>query len=111
MNFCGCGIGNGKGTAGQQTPIIVIAVPDQPDRYRVIDGYKRIAALEQLGRDTVEVTIWPLSEAEALVLNRSLLWSERASALEQGWLLREYRVYRSNFRVDDGLSDGPAAEG
>ena len=34
-------------TAGQQTPIIVIAVPDQPDRYRVIDGYKRIAALEQ----------------------------------------------------------------
>ena len=36
-------------TSGQQTPIIVVAVSDQPDRYLVIDGYKRVAALEQLG--------------------------------------------------------------
>ena len=35
-------------SSGQQTPIIVVAVSDQPDRYLVIDGYKRIAALEQL---------------------------------------------------------------
>ena len=56
----------------QQTPIIVVAVADQPDRYLVIDGYQRIAALEQLGRDTVEAVVWPLSEAEALVLDRSL---------------------------------------
>jgi ParB family chromosome partitioning protein len=59
---------------GQQTPIIVVAVADQPDRYLVIDGYQRIAALEQLGRDTVEAVVWPLSEAEALVLDRSLRW-------------------------------------
>jgi ParB family transcriptional regulator, chromosome partitioning protein len=39
-------------TSGQQTPIIVVALSDQPDRYLVIDGYKRIAALEQLGRDS-----------------------------------------------------------
>ena len=74
---------------GQQTPIIVIAVADQPDRYVVIDGYQRIAALEQLGRDTVEAVVWPLSEAEALVLDRSLRWSKRDSALEEGWLLAE----------------------
>jgi ParB family transcriptional regulator, chromosome partitioning protein len=39
--------------SGQHTPIVVVAVPDQPDqpdRYLVIDGYKRIAALQQLGR-------------------------------------------------------------
>jgi ParB-like chromosome segregation protein Spo0J len=52
--------------SGQQTPIVVVAVADQPDRYVVIDGYQRIAALEQLGRDTVEAVVWPLSEAEAL---------------------------------------------
>src|SRR5213593_1012848 len=40
--------------SGQQTPIVVIAVAKGPDRYLVIDGYKRIVALEQLGRDTVE---------------------------------------------------------
>jgi ParB family transcriptional regulator, chromosome partitioning protein len=76
-------------TAGQQTPIIVVALSDQPDRYLVIDGYKRIAALEQLGRDTVEAVIWPLNEVRALVLDRSLHWSERESALEEGWLLAE----------------------
>ena len=38
---------------GQQTPIVVVASEGQADRYVVIDGYKRIAALEQLGRDTV----------------------------------------------------------
>jgi ParB family transcriptional regulator, chromosome partitioning protein len=76
-------------TSGQQTPIIVIAVSDQPDRYLVIDGYKRIAALEQLGRDTVEAVIWSLNEVQALVLDRALHWSERECALEEGWLLAE----------------------
>src|SRR5207248_8677035 len=41
--------------SGQQTPIVVVEAEGQADRYVVIDGYKRIAALEQLGRDTVEV--------------------------------------------------------
>ena len=76
-------------SCGQQTPIVVVPVTDQPDRYVLIDGYKRVAALEQLGRDTVEAVIWPLDEVQALVLNRSLHWSERESALEEGWLLSE----------------------
>lgn len=76
-------------SSGQQTPIIVVAVADQPDRYLVIDGYKRIAALEQLGRDTVEAVLWPLSEVQALVLVRALRWSQPDSALEEGWLLAE----------------------
>jgi ParB/RepB/Spo0J family partition protein len=71
---------------GQQTPIIVI---ENAGRYLVIDGHKRMAALEQLGRDTVEAVVWAMSEAEALVLERSLRMSEPETALEQGWLLAE----------------------
>src|ERR1039457_3172425 len=75
--------------SGQQTPIVVVAAAGQPGRYLVIDGYKRIAALQQLGRDTVEVVDWPMGEAEALLLDRSLRFSEHETALEQGWLLAE----------------------
>jgi ParB/RepB/Spo0J family partition protein len=73
---------------GQQTPIVVVADKDS-GRYIVIDGHKRVAALEQLGRDTVEATVWSLSEAEALLLHSSLRSRRAESALEQGWLLAE----------------------
>jgi ParB family chromosome partitioning protein len=76
-------------TAGQQMPIVVAAVADEPDRYLVIDGYKRVAALEQLGRDTVEAVVWPLAAAAALTLERSIQMSARLTALEEGWLLAE----------------------
>jgi ParB family chromosome partitioning protein len=75
--------------AGQQTPIVVVATTEGDGRYLVIDGHKRIAALRQLGRDTVEATVWPMSAAEALLLDRSLRFSRQESALEQGWLLAE----------------------
>jgi ParB family transcriptional regulator, chromosome partitioning protein len=71
---------------GQQTPIIVI---ETGGRYLVIDGHKRIAALQQLGRDTVEAVVWAMSEADALILERTLRRREPESALEQGWLLEE----------------------
>src|SRR5215475_2903564 len=74
---------------GQQTPIVVVPLESEPDRYVVIDGHKRIAALQQLGRDAVEAVVWPMTEAEALVLNRSAHWSQRESALEEGWLLAD----------------------
>ena len=75
--------------AGQQTPIVVVTAENQADRYVVIDGYKRIAALEQLGRDTVEAVVWPMSEAAAVLLDRSLRLAEHETALEVGWLLAE----------------------
>src|ERR1019366_9310939 len=75
--------------SGQQTPIVVVISPEQRDRYLVIDGHKRIAALQQLGRDTVEATVWAMSAAEALLLERSLRCSPQESAIEQGWLLSE----------------------
>ena len=74
--------------SGQQTPIVVVTA-GPPGRYLLIDGHKRVAALEQLGRDTVEATVWAMSEAEALLLLRSLRFGPPESALEQGWLLAE----------------------
>ena len=82
---------------GQQTPIIVI---ENTGRYLVIDGHKRIAALEQLGRDTVEAVVWAMSEAEALVLERSLRMSEPETTLEQGWLLAEMEC-RLNCSIEE----------
>jgi ParB/RepB/Spo0J family partition protein len=75
--------------SGQQTPIVVVAMESQGDRYLVIDGYQLIAALQQLGCDTVEAVVWPMNEAEALLLDCSLRSAEHQSALEQGWLLAE----------------------
>jgi ParB/RepB/Spo0J family partition protein len=75
--------------SGQQTPIVVVAAEGHVGRYVVIDGYKRISALEQLGRDTVEAVVWPMGEAAAVVLDRSLRLSEHETALEVGWLLAE----------------------
>jgi ParB family transcriptional regulator, chromosome partitioning protein len=86
--------------AGQQTPIVVVAAEDQVDRYVVIDGYKRIAALAQLGRDTVDAVVWPMSEAAAVLLDRSLRLSEHETALEVGWLLAELER-----RFDYGLDE------
>ena len=76
-------------SSGQQIPIVVVPLESQPNRYVVIDGYKRIAALQEMGRDTVEAVIWPITEAEAVVLDCSLRWSKPESALEQGWLLAD----------------------
>ena len=83
---------------GQQTPIIVIQ--QQANSYLVIDGHKRINALQTLGRDTVQAVVWDMSEADALLLARSLRMSEPDSALEQGWLLSE-REERLGYTIDD----------
>src|SRR5919108_5338706 len=67
--------------SGQQMPIVVVAAAQQKDRYLVIDGYQRIQALQQLGRDTVEAVSWPMGEAEAVMLDRTLRFSARETAL------------------------------
>jgi ParB family chromosome partitioning protein len=74
---------------GQQVPIVIIALAGEPNRFLVIDGYKRIRALQRLGQDTVRATVWDMDESEALVLDRSLRTAEAETALEQGWLLAE----------------------
>ena len=86
--------------SGQQTPIVVVATEGAAERYVVIDGYKRIAALEQLSRDSVEAVVWPMSEAAAVVLDRSLRLSEHETTLEVGWLLAELEQ-RFGYSLDE----------
>lgn len=88
-------------THGQQLPIVVVAAA-QERRFVVVDGHKRVRALKRLGQDTVQATVWAMSEAEALLLVRSMRTAESESALEQGWLLAELQ---SSFGLDqDELS-------
>lgn len=72
---------------GQQMPIVVVREPGE--RRVVIDGYKRVRALRRLALDTVRVTEWAVSEAEALIVERTMRVTRGEDALEQGWLLRE----------------------
>lgn len=70
---------------GQQTPI---AVMQDGDRFVLLDGYARVKALRQLGRDEADAVVLELPEAEALVVSHRLDNTRRRSALEEGWMLR-----------------------
>ena len=86
--------------SGQQVPIVVVPVQGQPDRYLVIDGYKHVSALRRLGRDTVRATVWQMTEADALLLDRSIRASGGETALEEGWLLAELEE-RFGYSLDE----------
>lgn len=72
---------------GQQSPVLVISAGQ--DRYVLIDGYRRAAALYRLGRDTVKALVVPMSELEALLMKHRMESQRKRSALEEAWLLRE----------------------
>jgi len=69
---------------GQQVPVVVVAAG--AERFVLIDGYQRVAALRRLRRDTVAATAWPLDEADALIARYHFAAAGR-SALEEAWLL------------------------
>jgi ParB family transcriptional regulator, chromosome partitioning protein len=72
---------------GQQTPIVVIA---EGERYVLIDGYARVAALTGLRRDTALTVVWPCSETEALIQHHQLAGSAKG-LVEEAWLLAHLR--------------------
>lgn len=71
---------------GQTSPVIVVR--DADGQAVLIDGYRRVTALERLGHDTVSALVLGLSEADALVYCHRLETSRRRSVLEDGWLVR-----------------------
>jgi ParB family transcriptional regulator, chromosome partitioning protein len=73
--------------AGQQMPVVV--VKSDSGKYVLVDGAKRVRALQRLHRDTVSAMSWALAEPEALLLARLMRTAEGDGALEQGWLLHE----------------------
>ena len=72
--------------SGQQSPVLVV---QSGDGYVLIDGYRRVSALRELGRDTVNALVLEQGETDALVLSHQLSAAQRRSALEDGWLIRE----------------------
>lgn len=77
---------------GQQQPVLVVRGGSHEagiEQYVLIDGYARVAALDELKRDSVEATVLELSEAHALLLAFRLERNRARSAIEEAWLLRE----------------------
>ena len=74
---------------GQLLPVVVVAA-DAP--FVLVDGYKRVRALQRLAQDTVRVTVWAMEEAEAVVLEHVMRAADPAGPLAQGWMLDELRA-------------------
>ncbi len=74
---------------GQLLPVVVVAA-DVP--FILVDGYKRVRALQRLAHDTVRATVWALDEAEAVVLEHVMRTADPAGPLTQGWILDELRA-------------------
>jgi ParB/RepB/Spo0J family partition protein len=73
---------------GASVGAVLVVASTAPGRFVLIDGHARVAALEQLGRDTVAALVLPLAEPEALIFAHRLGSAGRSSALEEGWLVR-----------------------
>ena len=69
---------------GQRVPLVVVGAGE---RFVLVDGYQRWAALTRLGRDTAQVEVWdgPLSAALVQVLARHQ--GRAFEPIEQAWLL------------------------
>lgn len=67
----------------QRSPVLVVG------EGVLVDGYHRVEALRELGRDLVAAVRLEVSEPEALVLAWRLETGRRKNALEEGWLLAE----------------------
>ncbi len=69
---------------GQRVPLVVV---NDGERFVLVDGYQRWAALRHLGRDTAQVEVWqgPLGEALTQVLARHQ--GRAFEPIEQAWML------------------------
>ena len=74
--------------AGQQSPVIVVA-GEEPGRWVLIEGRKRVRALKRLKAEAVNAVVWELAPAEALVAAYQLQDGTGYNALEEGWLVWE----------------------
>lgn len=78
---------------GQLHPVLVVSgasgIAGQLEEYVLVDGYRRVKALERLGRDTVESMVLPLEESAALLFHHTQERGHPRTALEDGWLFRE----------------------
>lgn len=79
---------------GQIVPCIAVADPpvtawQGSERLVLVDGYRRVAALRRLGRDTVRVECWPCDVGEALLGVLARAQGRPFAAIEEALQLRE----------------------
>src|SRR5580658_749536 len=79
---------------GQIVPCIAVADPpvaalEGGTRLVLIDGYRRIAALRRLGRDTARVECWACDLVEAVLGVLARTQSRPFAAIEEALLVRE----------------------
>jgi ParB family transcriptional regulator, chromosome partitioning protein len=78
---------------GQIVPCIVAAAPGEAgadaDKLVLIDGYRRVAALRRLGRDTALVEQWTCDLAEAVLGVLARAHDRPFASIEEALLLRE----------------------
>ena len=75
-------------SSGQLMPCIGVAAAEG-ERLVLIDGYRRIAALRRLGRDTAYVERWTCDLAQALITVLCRTQARAFAAVEEALLLRE----------------------
>jgi ParB family chromosome partitioning protein len=77
---------------GQIVPCIVVAIPggegDGAEALVLIDGYRRVAALRRLGRDTAGVEQWSCDLTQALLGVLARAQDRPFASIEQALLLR-----------------------
>jgi ParB family chromosome partitioning protein len=73
---------------GQLIACIAVSVPDT-EQLVLIDGYRRVAALRRLRRDTARVERWDCDLAQGLITVLSRAHGHAFAALEEALLLRE----------------------
>ncbi len=74
---------------GQLMPVVVVAESLDPPRWVVIDGYRRLEALREIGEDLVWVDVWERSVDEALLLCLARGPDRGWEAIEEAALLHE----------------------
>jgi ParB family transcriptional regulator, chromosome partitioning protein len=77
--------------SGQLVPCVVVNDPAHTgeERLVLIDGYRRVAALRRLGRDTVDIECWTCDLSTALISLLTRRQDRAVAIIEQALLLRE----------------------
>ncbi len=73
---------------GQREPCLAVALAGSPQLV-LLDGYRRVAALRRLGRDTVRVETRAVDLTAGLILALTRAQGRAWAAIEEAWWLRE----------------------
>jgi ParB family chromosome partitioning protein len=77
---------------GQVVPCMVVPdtqPPALPSNWVLVDGYRRVAALKRLGRDTAKVRVWQCAVSDGLLQMLAQMHARSLDPIEEALLLRE----------------------